>query len=172
MADVNGPRTLPTALRYLWRAARLRCPVCGRTPIFPRARTVRRLSDWFAPLDGCPRCGYPYEREPGYFFLAMWAVNCGCAIMLGIVVGVIFEMSAHPSFKALLSAVIGSVLCFHFLFARHAKAFFLALDHFFDPHEREGGDDSGNEPVDPDPAAPAPGDWRPEEPCETSRLVR
>jgi hypothetical protein len=40
----------------------------------PVART-RSLRDWFAPLDGCPRCGYAYDREDGYFLMATWGVH-------------------------------------------------------------------------------------------------
>jgi hypothetical protein len=48
---------------------------------------------------------------------------------------------------------------FNFFFARHSKAFFLALDHYFDPHTKRGGGggDGGNytkeQPV-PAPVAP------------------
>lgn len=140
--------------------------------MFPKVLSIRRLSDWFTPLDGCPRCGYAYEREPGYFLLSIWAVNYGCGSLLGISIYVALEMTVHPPLKILLAAVVLPVLLFNLLFARHSKALFLALDHFFDPHERDGGDDSGNKPVDPVPAEPSTGNWKPEEPCETSALVR
>ncbi|HLB32701.1 MAG TPA: hypothetical protein VJK54_00535, partial [Chthoniobacterales bacterium] len=41
------------------------------------------------------------------------------------------------------------VILFNILFARHAKAFFLAFDHFFDPYQREDGEDRGNLPLQP-----------------------
>ena len=63
----------------------LRCPVCGQTPLFPALRRTRRMHDWFTPLDGCPRCGYAYDREPGYFLLSIWAINYGIAALLGLV---------------------------------------------------------------------------------------
>jgi hypothetical protein len=44
---------------------------------------IRSLRDYFAPLDGCPRCGYAYERETGYFLLAIWAINYGVESRLG-----------------------------------------------------------------------------------------
>ena len=40
------------------------------------------------------------------------------------------------------------MVVFNLLFARHSKAIFVAWDHFFYPHEREGGDDGGNKPVE------------------------
>ncbi|MBV8101458.1 MAG: hypothetical protein JOZ31_20130 [Verrucomicrobia bacterium] len=61
--------------RFCWmiaNAARWKCPTCGRRPIFVPWYKVRSLQDWFMPLDGCPDCGYPYEREPGYFLLSIF----------------------------------------------------------------------------------------------------
>ena len=56
-------------------------------------RQVRSLRDWFMPLDGCPRCGYPFEREPGYFLLSIFAINYGVAAILGLV---IYLASSNP----------------------------------------------------------------------------
>jgi predicted RNA-binding Zn-ribbon protein involved in translation (DUF1610 family) len=149
---------------YLARATRLLCPVCGKTPIFPRALSVRRLWDWFNPLDGCPRCGYAFEREPGYFLMAVWAVNCGLGSLLGLIIYFVLDLNFQLPLATLLAGVIGPVILFHVLFARHSKAYFIALDHLLDPHERGGGDDRGNQPLDPDP--------EPTQPCETITPVR
>ena len=73
----RAPRTVGKGLRYFYRSMLLRCPTCGERPIFPPARKTRSLTDWFTPLDGCPQCGYPYEREAGYFLMAIWGVNYG-----------------------------------------------------------------------------------------------
>ncbi len=149
---------------YLIRATRLVCPVCGKTPIFPRALSVRRLWDWFTPLDGCPRCGYAYEREPGYFLMAIWAINCGSGSLLGLVTYLILALNFELPWSMLLPSVFVPMALFYVLFARHSKAYFIALDHLLDPHERGGGDDRGNQPLDPDPD--------PTEPCETAIPVR
>ncbi len=53
--------------------------------MFPSVARTRNLHDWFTPLDGCPRCGYAYDREPGYFLLSIWAINYGIAALLGLV---------------------------------------------------------------------------------------
>ncbi|MDD5200040.1 MAG: DUF983 domain-containing protein [Terrimicrobiaceae bacterium] len=167
-------RMLAKAGAYLVRATRLRCPVCGRTPIFPRVRTIRRPVDWFMPFDGCPRCGYAFEREPGYFLMAVWALNCGFASVLGLVIYLGLEMNFDLPMRVTIPAVLVPVALFNVLFARHAKAYFIALDHLFDPHERGGGDNRGNQPIDPHPEPPAPGLSRPipTEPCETTPAVR
>ncbi|MEX1045524.1 MAG: DUF983 domain-containing protein [Chthoniobacterales bacterium] len=149
-ADIAWSR----ARSYLARALRLVCPVCGKTPMFPAVATTRNLHDWFTPLDGCPRCGYAYDREPGYFLLSIWAINYGIAALLGLVLYLLFEWFFDWPVWTLIAAVVLPVILFNLLFARHSKAIFVAWDHFFDPHEREGGDDGGNVPA-PGPPAPA-----------------
>jgi len=153
---VSEKRSWARALDYLRRALRLRCPVCGISPLFPPLARTHHAHDWFTPLDGCPRCGYPYDREPGYFLLAIWAINYGVAALLGLTLYFLFEWFFDWPVWTLMAAVIGPVVLFNLLFARHAKALFIAWDHFFDPHEKEGGDDGGNVSPDPPPTPKRP----------------
>lgn len=143
------------AMLYLGRALLLRCPVCGKSHIFPSLRWTRTLRDWFTPLDGCPRCGYPYEREPGYFLVSVWIINYGAGSVLGIAIYVIREIFYHPPIGQLILSVIVPVFFFNLLFARHSKALFIALDHYYDPHEKDPGEDGGNLPK-PEPSKNGP----------------
>jgi len=62
------------------------------------------------------------------------------------------------SLPVLLFWVIAPVVVFNLLFARHAKAFFLALDHYFDPHGRDDagdGDARAPEGIPPETAPPS-----------------
>ncbi|NCY21290.1 hypothetical protein EBX31_04940 [bacterium] len=132
----RAPRTLQKGLLYFYRSLQLRCPTCGAKPIFPPIRSVRSLRDWFTPLDGCPQCGYAYEREEGYFLMAIWGVNYGL-IGLGAM-SLYFILRINTDWNPLW-LFCGTVLPAPFaciFFARHAKSMFLALDHFFDPHLR------------------------------------
>ena len=142
------------ALRYFIRALRLRCPMCGISPIFVPWHRLNSLRNWFTPLDGCPRCGYAYERETGYFLLSIWAVNYGIGSLMGISIYLVLETYCQLPLKALLFWVIAPVIVFNILFARHSKSLFLALDHYFDPHERDGGDGGAKVPDQPKPKAP------------------
>lgn len=151
-------------LLYLWRAMILRCPVCGKSHIFLPLGKTRSLRDWFTPLDGCPRCGYPYEREPGYFLVSTWVINYGAGSLLGIAIYIILECFAHLEIHQLLLAVISPIVLFNILFARHSKALFIAVDHFCDPHEKDPGDDGGNLPV---PDAPIRSSGGPAKPLGT-----
>lgn len=133
---------------------------------------MRSLRDWFTPLDGCPRCGYPYEREPGYYLMSIWAINYGAGSLLGLAIYGFLEWKFDLSVEGLLVAVLAPVFFFSLFFARHAKALFLALDLFFDPHEKEGGNDGGNVPVTP---KVPPGDrptQKPVAPCDPADVVR
>src|SRR5436190_22609795 len=120
----------PKAWLYIGRALRLRCPECGISPVFTPWRRVRSLFDWFTPLDGCPLCGYAYAREQGYFLLAIWGVNYGLVAGLGVLTGLAADILFHPPFTLIVLCVLAVMPVFSFLFARHAKSLFLAMDHY------------------------------------------
>ena len=137
---------------YLSRSARLRCPECGISPVFVPARKTRSWHDWVTPLDGCPRCGYAYQREGGYFLMATWGVHYFVVTGLCLLAALLVDHFFRISFVALAVSVSVLTLLFGTWFARYAKSLYLAVDHFFDPHVRAPG--AGGTP--PTPAAPAP----------------
>ncbi len=172
MADepISTTTAKPTFLRqcwnYFWRATWLKCPVCGTQPMFPPLGRTRSMSDWLTPLDGCPRCGYPYEREPGYFLMSIWAVGYIVAAAAGVAVFIYLQVwhTDMATWKIIVLSALAAVVV-NIIFARHAKAYFLAIDHLADPYippsqtdgsepdGDEGGDDGGGPPVGtPDPA--------------------
>ena len=136
--------------RMMSNALRWKCPTCGVSPIFIPWYEVRSLRDWFMPLDGCPRCGYPFEREPGYFLLSIFAINYGVGAFIGLVIYLVLDICLHLPIWLVLTLTIIPIPIFNLWFARHSKALFLAFDLFFDPHC--GGDDDGDRPVE----SPAP----------------
>ncbi len=158
-----APSNLRRAGKFFLRATRLRCPDCGQSPIFIPLRRTRSLRDWLTPLDGCPRCGYAYEREVGYFLLAIWGVGYGANALLGIAIYLVLETYFTVAITTLLLATTLPLLFTSVLFARHAKSYFLAFDHFVDPPVpfRDDPPDDGNRAVptapSPDPAPNAPG---------------
>ncbi|MBS0658301.1 MAG: hypothetical protein JSR82_08675 [Verrucomicrobia bacterium] len=172
LAPDPGPApqfTWHRARKFLFRALRLRCPHCGRSPLFIPLRQTRSLRDWFTPLDGCPRCGYPYERELGYFLMAIWAVGYGFSALFGISIYLALEFTTDLPMSQLLPAVMIPPVVFAVLFARHAKSLFLAFDHFFDPAVpfREDDDGPGGDPPAPTEIHPPP--QAPAAPAETRR---
>ncbi|GIK41273.1 MAG: hypothetical protein BroJett011_51060 [Chloroflexota bacterium] len=122
---------------YLNRTTRLRCPECGISPLFPPARRVESISDWFTMLPGCPRCGYAYDREPGYFLFALWMINFAIVAFVGI--GLLFLLDSYfdLSTAQLLFFTLVPLWGLGILSTRHTKAFFLALDHLLSPHLKD-----------------------------------
>src|SRR5215212_6286294 len=132
----SAPET-PRAGTYIRRAMPLQCPECGKRPVFVPVSKIRSLYDWFYPLDGCPQCGYAYEREQGYFLLAIWAVNYGLVAGIGLIIGLLLQSYTSLSFWAIVAWLTVTMPFASFLFARHAKSLYLALDHFCDPHVKK-----------------------------------
>jgi uncharacterized protein (DUF983 family) len=128
-------REAPTIWTHLRRALRLRCPECGISPIFKPWRETRALFDWFTPLDGCPRCGYAYQREEGYFLLATWGVNYGVVAGLALLISMMFEWLHPLTMWQYVLYVFTPMPLLSFALVRHAKAIWLAIDHFVDPHK-------------------------------------
>lgn len=98
------------------------------------ARRVRRVTDWIDPLDGCPRCGYAYKREDGYFLLAIWGVNYGVIGGLGFIAALLLDHFLRWDWRTVAVVVCPAMAVSAFAFARHAKSLFIAFDHYFDPH--------------------------------------
>lgn len=141
---VTAPTPRPPVIRgtwtrlltFVWRAAKLRCPECGVSPVFRPLRLARSPHDWLNPLPGCAICGYAYEREPGYFLPATWMVQAFSVLGLGIGWGLFAQWMWSPPLPALFAIACVPALLFAFLFARHSKAIYLAIEHAIDPHRR------------------------------------
>ncbi len=109
--------------------------------MFLPLRRTRRLSEWFTPLDWCPNCRYLYEREPGYFLLSQWAIGYTLGALAGILI--YLYLQAFHSDWSLASTLLAATLpvpLVNVIFARHAKAYFVAADHLIDPHIRSAED--------------------------------
>ena len=172
MATSDPSAAKPTFTRqcwnYFWRATWLKCPVCGTQPMFPPLGRTRSLNDWLTPLDGCPRCGYPYEREPGYFLMSIWAVGYIVAAAAGVAVFIYLQVwhTDMATWKIITLSALTAVAV-NVIFARHAKAYFLAIDHLADPYippsqtdgsepDDDGSDGDGGRRLTPGPLAPGP----------------
>ena len=94
-------------------------------------------------VDGCPRCGYAYQREGGYFLIATWGVHyftvTGVCLAMALLVDHFFPTM---SFTRLAVVVAIPTVLFGFWFARYAKSLYLAIDHYFDPHVKPPAPDA------------------------------
>lgn len=140
---------------YVGRALRLRCPKCGESPLFRSWRESGGIIRWFEPLAGCPVCDYRYEREPGYFLMAIWAIDYGIVCVFGLLLLLLAIVLWDPGTVALTLIVIPPLPVLSVLLIRHSKALFLALDRFIDPEggprlsERVEGPDAEDPPAPP-----------------------
>ena len=117
--------------RYFYRSAQLKCPVCGISPLFCPVNQIRNVNDWFETLPGCPRCDYVYDQAPGYFLLALWMFDYGFAALFGIALLLTLMNSFQLSTTQLLLFTLIPTFLFAILTVRHAKSFYLAIDHYF-----------------------------------------
>ena len=79
---------------------------------------------------------YDRAREQGYFLLAVWGVNYGVVALLGVIVGLYIQNKYNPGLWSPMWLWLLPMPLLSFLLARHAKALFLAMDHYFDPHRK------------------------------------
>ena len=105
------------AMKVIGRALRLRCPVCGKGPIFQGITTRNH----------CPVCGFVYEREEGYFTNGIVLNYMIACTALAIIVTPLALIVRWPIVTTILVAV-GLALLLTALVFLHAKSLWLAFD--------------------------------------------
>ncbi len=122
MGKLNLPSTKPS----LWAAIRLYCPYCQR-------EKLNKTRNWFVFREGCPQCGYRYEREIGYFTGASWMVNFPVTGVLGFLIAMLLIL--RTDLKAMLVAVITSVfvLVFCIAFFPISQGIWMVIEQSFRP---------------------------------------
>lgn len=114
----------------LWRGATKRCPVCGSGGLFER---------WFRMKARCPRCGYRFEREEG-FFLGAVVVNLAVAealMAILCIVPVIYLSATRPEaslWPVIAGGVVAAVVA-PFFFYPFSKTIWVALELMLRPAE-------------------------------------
>ncbi|MEX2168809.1 MAG: DUF983 domain-containing protein [Pirellulales bacterium] len=116
----NASASLPA---LLWRAIRLRCPACGRAPIF---------SGWFRMYERCGHCDRKFNRDPGYMLGSIY-FNYGVTAMIVLVVYFSLYFSELLSPRQRLVALAAFCVVFPTWFFRYARALWMAFDELFDP---------------------------------------
>lgn len=121
-----------TQMRFrtiLWRALRLRCPMCGQGRLF---------RGWWKFNDRCPKCNADLQREPG-FYLGSIYINYGLTTAIVAVAYPLLLFSRTMSNDALLYSSLAFMLLFPVWFFRHARSLWLGFDQFCDPRDGEEG---------------------------------
>ena len=118
----------PPLKQIVRRAARWRCPNCGRGRLF---RGVFRM------LPRCPECGLSYFPEQGYYLGAM-IINY--VVTTAVVVAIFLVSLLFPDFttlstnaKILLWMLFATALSLSLV--RHAYSFWLGIDFWITPRQ-------------------------------------
>ena len=110
--------------RALWK----RCPICGGGKLF---------TGWFRMKERCPRCGYLFEREEG-FFLGAYVINLAIAqsvVILAAVVPAIVLLARNPDASIVpivVGGVVGAIVA-PLLFYPFSKTIWTAFDLMLRP---------------------------------------
>jgi uncharacterized protein (DUF983 family) len=127
MSDPASRRDLPPSgwprfRTLLKRALTRRCPQCGARGIFRTYLSLR---------DQCPRCGYRFEREEGYF-LGAYAVNLIAAEFITIALLVYFLVRTAYSWVTLEFIFIPLAVILPILFFPFARTLWMVIDLMID----------------------------------------
>ena len=110
----------PAGLRHVAaRALLLRCPRCGRTPLYV---------GWFRMHERCAACGYRYEREQGYF---VGAIYVNYAVTVGVAAGTVLLVDQMIGLSLTAQLVLGITLAalVPIAFFRYARSLWLSLGY-------------------------------------------
>src|SRR5262245_20452711 len=113
------PIGAPSVLAVLRRGIALRCPRCGRAPLF---------ASWIRMHDSCSACGMRFEREQGYFVVAIY-VNYALTIAVSLGGVLVIDAFFPLPLAAQLAIGVTSAVVIPLLGFRHARSLWLALDH-------------------------------------------
>jgi uncharacterized protein (DUF983 family) len=119
-ASPAAPKSIPGVW---WRAIRLRCPVCGQGKLF---------RGWMRMHENCPKCGFHFERGPGYWLGSIY-VNYGLTAVL-VTAGYFALFFADVwSPNTVLIVLTAFCVLFPLFYFRFARSLWIGFDVFFDP---------------------------------------
>jgi uncharacterized protein (DUF983 family) len=114
-------------LRLLQRAILLRCPLCGSRGIFK--------SPW-SLVDCCPKCGYRFVREEGYF-LGAYALNLIVAEVLGLGTILIFLLRSDLSVFYQQAIAVAAAITLPIVFFPFSRTLWMTIDLMIHPNLEE-----------------------------------
>ena len=132
--DREGPRpklaAVPPLGARLWRAARLRCPVCGGRPL---------LRSWMKLEPRCPTCGLRVNRGEHDFFLGAMMFNIALAegALAIVLVALLIALWPNVPWLALEIGAPVMMIVAPFLFYPFSQTTWLAFDLLLHPLTEE-----------------------------------
>jgi uncharacterized protein (DUF983 family) len=105
------------------RGLRLRCPRCGRAPLY---------RGWFTMNEVCPVCYLKFERAQGYWVGAIY-VNYGVTTMIAVAGFFLLWTRAGVDPVRQLALWVPFVVVFPLWFFRYSRSLWLALEYYVNP---------------------------------------
>lgn len=122
MAEAGGLARVISAER---RALALRCPRCGRAPLF---------RGWFTMNVVCAVCDLRFERAQGYWVGAIY-VNYGVTVLIAVGGFFLLRGLAGLETAGQLALWIPFVIAFPLWFFRYSRSLWLGLEYGLNPEE-------------------------------------
>lgn len=124
-AEAPAPRSL---LQHLGRALRLRCPACGRGPLY---------RSWFTLHERCGACTRPFERQEEGYRVVAYFVNLVFSefVLMAIIVTWIVAAWPDPDWARVQFVGAASMVIAPLLLYPLSRALFLATDFYFRPQD-------------------------------------
>lgn len=102
----------------LKRGLLLKCPYCGQGGIITYPFWIKEC---------CPRCGYRFEPEPGYF-VGGYAINLVGAEIIGVIIIVIILLRSNLSLYEQEALAIGTAILLPVILFPWSRTMWMALD--------------------------------------------
>jgi uncharacterized protein (DUF983 family) len=118
-----GSGVLARLARAEGRALALRCPRCGRAPLF---------RGWFTMNALCAVCDLRFERAPGYWIGAIY-VNYGVTVTIAVAGFFLLRSLAGWETARQLALWVPFVVLFPLWFFRYSRSLWLGLEYALNP---------------------------------------
>jgi hypothetical protein len=83
----------------------------------------------------CPNCGFPFQRESGFYLGAIY-FNYGFTALAVAIAYPALVLSGCLSPNGALAVCMAFVVVFPLFFFRFARSLWLGFDEFIDPHAK------------------------------------
>jgi len=100
----------------------LLCPICAEGKLFSGFIQMHKC---------CPKCGFQFERAPGYF-LGSTYINYGATTLLTTWTYMVLRFGFEIPKSSLIPALAGFCVIFPVVFFRYARSLWLSFDCYFD----------------------------------------
>jgi uncharacterized protein (DUF983 family) len=120
---MHGQGVLARVLRAERRALALRCPRCGRAPLF---------RGWFTMNVVCAVCDLRFERAQGYWVGAIY-VNYAATVLIAVGAGFLLWAWFDLDPVRQLTVWVPFVIVFPLWFFRYSRSLWLGLEYALNP---------------------------------------